>query len=215
MNSADPLLRRDFLVAAAGLLSGQPWKPLVISVNLLLDQAAHSGKGLRPDEIALFQRYQEKARLEFAASGIFFDVRMTEGAFLRQQGYTEIPEKFLTVKAINLLVTESLGYDIDRERTGGCSIGPRPRRPNFSPDPFYKIFLGLKDASGKVLPHEYAHHFTLDTQRQPTAMRNSWADLRNDYWLWRQRHRVPIPQFRACASSEWAKAAPTAESVKK
>jgi hypothetical protein len=34
-------------------------------------------------------------------------------------------------------------------------------------------------------------------------MRNSWADLRNDYWLWRQRHGVPVPQFRACAGSEW------------
>ena len=112
---------------------------------------------------------------------------MTEGAYLRQQGYSEIPEKFLTLKAINLFVTESLGYDIDKDRTGGCSIGPRPRRPGFSPDPFYKIFLGLNDTGEKVLPHEYAHHFTLDTRRQPTVMRNSWADLRNDYWLWRQR----------------------------
>ena len=208
-NSADTLLRRDLLLGAAGLLSGQPLKPLVISVNLLLDHGAHSGKGLRPEEIAVFQSYQEKARQEFAISGILFEVSMTEGAYLRQQGYSEIPEKFLALKAINLFVTESLGYDIDRERTGGCSIGPRPRRANFSPDPFYKIFLGLKDASDKVLPHEYAHHFTLDTRRQPTVMRNSWADLRNDYWLWRQRHGVPIPQFRACAGSEWAKAVPT------
>ena len=208
-NAADPLLRRDFLLAAAGLLSGQSLKPLVISVNLLFDEAAHSGKGLRPEEIALFQRYQEKARREFATSGILFDVRMPEGAFLRQQGYTVIPEKFLTLKAINLLVTESLGYDIDKDRTGGCSTGPRPRRRDFAPDPFYKIFLGLKDANDKALPHEYAHHFTLDTRRQPTVLKNSWADLRNDYWLWRQRHGVPIPQFRACADSEWVKPTPS------
>jgi hypothetical protein len=204
----DPLLRRDFLLAAPVSLSGQFLKPLMISVNLLFDQGAHSGKGLRPGEIALFQRYQEKARREFATSGIFFDVRMTEGAYLRQQGYSEIPEKFLTLKAINLFVTESLGYDIDKDRTGGCSIGPRPRRRGFSPDPFYKTFLGLKDAGDPVLAHEYAHHFTLDTRRQPTALKNSWADLRNDYWLWRQRHGVPIPQFRACADSEWVNVGP-------
>ncbi|HLK21501.1 MAG TPA: hypothetical protein VKT81_21280 [Bryobacteraceae bacterium] len=197
------MLRRGFLQAVPALLSASPPKPLTIHVNLLFDQAAHSGKGLRPEEIAQFQRFQEKARREFAVSGLLFDVRITEGAFVRQQGYTEIPEKFLSRQAINLLVTETLGYDIDRERTGGCSIGPRPRRPGFAPDPFYKTFLGLKDASEHVLPHEYAHHFTLDTRRQPSMMRNSWADLRNDYWLWRQRRGVPIAEFRACAGSEW------------
>jgi len=205
IHSADSLLRRDFLLAAAGWLSGPPVKPLVIGLNLLLDQGAHSGHGLRAEEIALFQQQQERARREYATSGIFFDVNVTEGAYLRQQGYSEIPEKFLTLKAINLFVTESLGYDIDKDRTGGCSIGPRPRRPGFAPDPFYKTFLGLKDAGEKVLAHEYAHHFTLDTRRQPTVLKNSWADLRNDYWLWRQRHGVPILQFRACAGSEWAK----------
>src|ERR1700754_3257039 len=98
MNRAVLLLRRDLLLGAAGLLSGQPWKPLIVGVNLLFDQAAHSGKGLRPEEVALFQGYQEKARREFATSGIFFDVRITEGAFVRQQGYTVIPEKFLTLQ---------------------------------------------------------------------------------------------------------------------
>jgi hypothetical protein len=207
MNSADGVPRRNFLLAIAGasFLSRQPPKPIVISVNLMLDHGAHSGKGLDKSEIALFQRYQEKARREYATSGIFFDVSVTEGAYVRQQGYSEIPDKFLTLKALNLFVTDTLGYDIDKDRTGGCSIGPRPRRPGFAPDPFYKIFLGLKDAGEKVLPHEYAHHFTLDTQRQPTVMRNSWADLRNDYWLWRQRNGVPILQFRACANSEWVK----------
>jgi hypothetical protein len=201
--------RRNFILGLAGggffSRKPEPLKPIVISVNLMFDHGAHSGKGLGEAETGLFQRYQEKARREYATSGIFFDVGLTEGAYLRQQGYSEIPEKFLTLKAINLFVTDALGYDIDRDRTGGQSIGPRPRTPGFAPDPFYKIFLGLRDASEQALAHEYAHHFTLDTQRQPTFMRNSWADLRNDYWLWRQRHGVPILEFRACADSEWAK----------
>jgi hypothetical protein len=209
MNSTDRIGRRDLLLALAGggLFSRkpEPLKQIVISVNLMFDHGAHSGKGLGEAETALFKRYQEKTRLEYATSGIFFDVGVTEGAYLRQQGYSEIPEKFLMLKAINLFVTDALGYDIDRDRTGGQSIGPRPRRPGFAPDPYYKIFLGLRDASEKALAHEYAHHFTLDTRRQPTVLGNSWADLRNDYWLWRQRHGVPILQFRACANSEWAK----------
>jgi hypothetical protein len=106
---------------------------------------------------------------------------------------------------INVFVTDSLGYDIDRDRTGGCSMGPRPRGPRFGGDPFFKIFLGLREAGESTLAHEYAHHFSLDTQRRPTSAGNFWADLRNDYWLWRQRHGVPILEFRACANSEWAK----------
>jgi hypothetical protein len=209
-NSAVQVRRRDFVIgclAGGGFFSRktQPLKPIVISVNLMFDHAAHSGKGLGAAELDLFQRYQEKARREYSTSGIFFDVRETPGAYMRQQGYTEIPDKFLVPKTINVFVTASLGYDIDRERTGGQSIGPRPRRPGFAGDPFYKIFLGLRDAGEKALAHEYAHHFTLDTERQSTVLRNSWADLRNDYWLWRQRHGVPILQFRACANSEWAK----------
>jgi len=209
-SSPDHRSRRDFVLA--GLAGGgffnrktEPLKPIVISVNVMFDNAAHSGKGLSAGEVDLFKRYQEKARREYATSGIFFDVRETPGAYLRQQGYSEIPDKFLVPKTINIFVALSLGYDIDRERTGGQSIGPRPRRPGFAADPFYKIFLGLRDAGEKVLPHEYAHHFTLDTLRQPTTLGNSWADLRNDYWLWRQRRGVPILQFRACANSEWAK----------
>ncbi|HEV8041138.1 MAG TPA: hypothetical protein VGP62_19855 [Bryobacteraceae bacterium] len=199
--------RRDFFLLAAGFSSRkvESLKPIVISVNLMFDHGAHSGKGLAEGELALFKRYQEKARREYAISGIFFEVSVTEGAYLRQQGYSEIPEKFLAPKMINLFVTDALGYDIDRDRTGGQSIGPRPRRPGIAPDPYYKIFLGLRDAGEKVLPHEYAHHFALDTRRQPTVMRNSWADLRNDYWLWRQRHGIPIVDFRACANSEWAR----------
>jgi hypothetical protein len=207
MNLAHSVTRRNFQLAIGGgaFLGRQPLKPIVISVNLMFDSGAHSGNGLGDQEIALFNRYQEETRREYATSGIFFDIKTSEGAYLRQQGYSEIPEKFLILRAINLLVTDSLGYDIDKDRTGGCSIGPRPRRPKFAADRFYKIFLGLRDAAETVLPHEYAHHFTLDTQRQPTVIRNSWADLRNDYWLWRQRHGVPISQFRACANSAWAK----------
>jgi hypothetical protein len=167
-------------------------------------QGAHSGKGLGDGELSAFKYYQEKARREYATSGIRFEVHVTEGAYLRTQGYAEIPTKFLVGKTINLFVTDTLGYDIDKDRTGGCSIGPHPPAPRYGGDRFYKTFLGLKDAGEKTLSHEYAHHFTLDTRRNPSATGNFWADLRNDYWLWRQRHGVPIPEFRACASSEWA-----------
>ena len=182
-----------------------PLKRIVVSVNAMLDHGAHSGKGLQPAEISLFNNYQKRASQEFATSGIFFDIRFVEGAYLRQQGYSEIPDKFLAPTMINLFVTDTLGYDIDRDRTGGSSTGPRVRRPRLAPDPFYKIFLGLKDARETTLPHEYAHHFTLDTQRSPTIAGNLWADLRNDYWLWRQRHGAPIPEFRACQHAEWAR----------
>jgi hypothetical protein len=104
-------------------------------------------------------------------------------------------------------VTDALGYDIDRDRTGGCSMGPRPPNRRSGGDPFYKTFLGLRDAHTTTLPHEYAHHFTLDTQRRPTAAGNLWADLRNDYWLWLQRRGMRIMEFRACANAEWARQA--------
>lgn len=197
-----------FGAAGGGLFSrtpAAPLRPLAIGVSVMLDRGAHSARGLDESEIAKFKQYQEKARREYATSGILFDVRFVEGAYLRTQGYSEIPEKFLARKMINLFVTDTLGYDIDRDRTGGCSVGPRPRGPRSAPDPFYNTFLGLRDASDTTLAHEYAHHFTLDTLRNPTMTGNVWADLRNDFWLWQQRHGVPILQFRACAHSEWAK----------
>ena len=200
------LTRRDLpvaLFAAAGSSAGL--QPIVVSINILFDQGAHSGKGLRADELAKFDRSQDRARREFAVSGIFFQLQLTEGAYLRTQGYSEIPEKFLAANAINLFVTAALGYDIDRERTGGSSSGPRGRRPPFAADPYFKTFLGLGDASDATLAHEYSHHFTLDTQRPPSASGNFWADMRNDYWLWRQRRGVPIAEFRACARSKWAR----------
>jgi hypothetical protein len=202
--------RREF-IAFTGAVSGSfartsdPLTPIIISVQAMFDQGAHSGKGLSESERSTFKRCQERARREFATSGILFDVRVLEGAYLRTQGYSEIPSKFLARKAINLFITSTLGYDIDRDRTGGCSIGPRAPRPGSAGDPFYKTFLGLSEAGGGTLAHEYAHHFTLDTQRNPTTAGNFWADLRNDYWLWRQRHGTPIAAFRACANSPWAK----------
>jgi hypothetical protein len=180
-------------------------RPLIISVQAMFDQGAHNGKGLAEAERSKFRNYQERARREYATSGIHFDVRVLEGAYLRQQGHSEIPDKFLARGAINLFVTDTLGYDIDRDRTGGCSMGPRPPSRWSGGDPFYKTFLGLRDARGTTLPHEYAHHFTLDTQKRPTAAGNLWADLRNDYWLWLQRQGVSISEFRACANSEWAR----------
>jgi hypothetical protein len=203
--------RRKFLALGAGGVwlyarrIPEPLRRIVISVNVMLDRGAHSGKGLTPGEISLFRTYQEKASREYATSGIFFDIHEMEGAYLRQQGYSDIPEKFLVPGMINLFVTDSLGYDIDRDRTGGSSMGPRPRGPRLAGNPFYKIFLGLKDAHETILPHEYAHHLALDTRRNASIASNLWADLRNDYWLWRQRHGVPILEFRACGNSEWAR----------
>ena len=133
----------------------------------MFDQGTHSGKGLSDAEIARFRRFQAKAAREYAVSGIRFDVRELQGAYSRQQGYSEIPDKFLMHGAINLFVTDTLGYDIDRDRTGGCSLGPIPPSRRSGGDPFYKTFLGLRDARDTTLPHEYAHHFTLDTLHRP------------------------------------------------
>lgn len=200
-----PINRRGFLAIAAATGSSRDSAPILVTVNILLDQGAHSGKGLRPDELSKFDRFQDRSRREYAVSGLFFDLRVMEGAYLRTQGYSEIPEKFLMRSAINLFVTETLGYDVDRDRTGGSSIGPRPRRPPLPADPYFKTFLGLREAGENTLTHEYSHHFCLDTQRNPSASGNFWADLRNDYWLWRQRRGVSIPEFRACAHSPWAR----------
>ena len=203
------LRRREFLslgaLAARPVLATDGLRPILISVNVMFDQGAHSGKGLTETEKARFQRYWKVALTEFATSGIVFSFRVVEDAYLRTQGYSDVPEKFLARGMINLFVTETLGYDLDRDRTGGCSSGPRPRRPSSPPDPFFKTFLGMREAGVGTLPHEYAHHFTLDTLRNPTATGNLWADLRNDYWLWRQRHGAAIPEFRACSRAEWAK----------
>jgi hypothetical protein len=222
------MTRRDFIFGAAAgggfftRTKAEPLQPIVIRVNALFDQGAHSGKGLGESEIAAFKRYQERARREYAMSGILFDVRVVEGAYLRTQGYSEIPDRFLARKVINLFVTDTLAYDIDRDRTGGCSVGPtaggptaggptaggpHPRGPRSAGDPFYKTFLGLREAGETTLRHEYAHHFILDTRRNPTIAGNVWADFRNEYWLWRQSHGVPILQFRACVHSEWAEMA--------
>jgi hypothetical protein len=193
--------RREFLLrttAGVGFFAraaNEPLTPIMIRVNALLDHGAHSRKGLGAGEIAAFERYQERARREYAISGILFDVRIVEGAYLRTQGYSEIPDKFLARNAINLFVTDTLGYDIDRDRTGGCSTAAAS---------FSRIFLGLRDAGETTLRHEYAHHFTLDTAKPSTLTSNLWADFRNEYWLWRQSHGVPILQFRACAHSAWA-----------
>ena len=201
----DRVGRREFLALGGAGGSFIPLRPIVISVNAMLDRGAHSGKGLGAGEISAFKNYQEKARREYATSGIRFDVRLVEGAYLRTQGYSEIHPKFLARNTINLFVTDTLGYDMDRDRTGGCSVGPHPPVPKYGGDPFYKTFLGLREARETTLAHEYAHHFTLDTRKNPTAAGHLWADLRNDYWLWRQRHGVPILEFRRCAYSEWAK----------
>src|SRR5260370_21419029 len=160
-------------------------KPILISVNALLDRGDHAVKGLSEAEITAFKNYQEKGRREYATRGIHFDVRIVEGAYLRTQGYSEIHPKFLAPKMINLFVTDTLGYDMDRDRTGGCSVGPHPPIPRIGGDRFYKTFLGLREAAATTHAHEYAHHCTLDTQKDPPTTAHLWADRRNDYCLWR------------------------------
>ncbi len=179
-------------------------KPLLVSVNAMFDQGAHGGKGLSASERQKFAACQERARREYAVSGIRFDVRITEGAYLRTQTYSEIPEQFLVKGRINVFVTETLRLDVDNNRTGGASIGPWRSAPGRVGSRFYKTFLGVREAVEGTLAHEYAHHFTLDTDGRSSTKGNVWADLRNDYWLWRQRSGVVILEFRACAKSEWA-----------
>ena len=191
----------------ANLHSAARLQPLVIAVQVMFDRGAHSGSGLTAGEISLFRRYQENAARDFTASGIRYELHELEGAYLRQQGYSEIPDKFLVRNMINLFVTASLGYDIDRDRTGGCSIGPRKANRRSGAYPFYETYIGLKDARETTLEHEYAHQFTLDTLHRPTAAGNFWADMRNDWWLWRQRHGAAIPEFRACVNQPWARLA--------
>jgi hypothetical protein len=200
-----PVDRREFLFLSSVFAAAISSPRIVIRVQVLADRGAHGGKGLDESELSAFRRMQEKTGREYASSGISFDLRFVEGAFLRTQGYSEIPDKFLARDAINLFVTDQLAYDIDRDRTGGCSTGPRPRFKGYAADPYYKTFLGLRQAGENTLAHEYAHHLTLDTTKYPTGMKNLWADIRNDYFLWRQRHGAAIPEFRACQSQPWAK----------
>ena len=203
--------RREFvLLNAAAMADGSHSTSLVISVHVLFDQAAHSGKGLGEAERSKFHAFQNKAAREYANSGIEFELDYLEGAFSRKQGYSEIPDQFIAPGKINIFVTGTLGYDSDRSRTGGSSIGPRPSGPGLKGNRFYITFLGLNEASESTLAHEYAHHFALDTRNSRSISGNFWTDLRNDYWLWRQRHGVPISGFRSCSNAEWARPKGTA-----
>ena len=203
--SRDILNRREFLLFSAAAVDTSPLASLVISVHVMFDQASHAGKGLGETERIKFQAFKEKAAREFAISGIQFELDYLEGAYSRKQGYSEIPDKFLALGKINIFVTDTLGYDSDRSRTGGSSIGPRLSQPGIKGNRFYITFLGLNESSESTLVHEYAHHFTLDTRNSRSITGNFWSDLRNDYWLWRQRHGVPIRGFRSCSDSDWAR----------
>jgi hypothetical protein len=171
--------RRDFIGfggAAGGFFAAkhpEPSRPLVITVQAMFDQGAHSGKGL-------------KVKPNFPSSGTFRKRRAANtppvesaSMFACWKGLicgSKATRKSLRNSwrgAINLFVTDTLGYDIDRDRTGGCSMGPRPPSRRSGGDPFYKTFLGLRDARDTTLAHEYAHHFTLDTRRNPTAAATS------------------------------------------
>jgi hypothetical protein len=176
-------------------------------VQPLFDQAANGRTGLTEQQQAAFHRRQQSASREYAASGITFELRPAQPAFLREQGHSIIPDRFLSAGAINVFVTDALGYDIDRHRTGGVSIGPHPQRSNKPANRHFIVFLGLRDAGEHTLAHEYAHHFLLDTQRQATAARNFWSDLHIDWLLWRQRRGASIQAFLACRNSPFARPA--------
>jgi len=179
--------------------------PIVVSVRVLFDAGARSGRGLVANDCGKFLHHQEVARREFAASGIHFQVEYISGAYLRTQGYSEIPDQFLALGRINVFVSDTLRLDVDSQRTGGASVGPWPSRPGVSGNRFYKTFFGLREAGGNTLGHEYAHHLARDTTESPSTTGNLWADFRNDYWLWRQRRGAAIEGFRVCADLPWAK----------
>src|SRR5579871_1623944 len=128
---------RHELLSFAVLARNAGERPITVTVQVMYDRGAHAGAGLTEGERRRFRSLQDRARHEFAASGIRFDVRELEGAYLRRQGYSEIPSGFLARGAINLFVTEALGYNIDRDRTGGCSMGPVPPSRRSGGDPFY------------------------------------------------------------------------------
>src|SRR5579884_540893 len=124
--------RREFLAAGvAGLLRGasrENLKPVIVNVQVLFDRGAHSGSGLREDEIAIFRRYQDRARTEYAVSGIVFDLKVREGAYLRTQGYSEIPDRFLSRNAINLFGTAQEDARLVLARADpGCRPTPSTR----------------------------------------------------------------------------------------
>ena len=171
----------------------------------MFDQGAHAGEGLSESERTKFRNYQEKATREFATSGIRFDVRVLEGAYLRQQGYSEIPEKFLARRAINLFVTDALGYDIDRDRTGGCSMGPRPPSARSGGDPFYKTFLGLRDARDTTLPTStpITSRWTRNAVPPPRATSGPTSATITGSGCSATASRYV--EFRACAKSEWVR----------
>lgn len=206
MRAPAHIRRRDLATLAAWPFSRpQPLPPILVRLSILYDAAAHNNTGLSGVERQRFEQLLKRARAEYAVSSLLLRENYVEGAFLRTQGYSEIPERFLTPATINIFVSSSLAYDVDRNRTGGASIGPHGRAPQTSENRFYKTFIGLREASDGTLAHELAHHFTLDTRRNPTPAANLFADLKIDWWLWRQRHGNPIPEFRACANLEWAR----------
>lgn len=147
---------------------------------------------------------QAAADRHFEHSGLRFDVRTIEKAYLRLQGNARIADTFLAPDRINVFVTASLPYDLDRQRTGGASVGPYARGPMFPGNRYYQTFLGLADAGANTLEHEYAHHLTLDTSQAAGPAGNFWSDLRNDYWLWRQRSGASIEAFRRCQATPFA-----------
>ena len=70
------MTRRAFLALSFASQLGAALRPITISVQVMFDRGAHAGQGLSQSEIATFWSHQEKARREFAISGITFNVHI-------------------------------------------------------------------------------------------------------------------------------------------
>ena len=153
--------RREFFMAcggaAGGLAAGRRVEPagfVIVTVQAMFDQGAHSGKGLGEAERSKFQAYQEKARRSMPPAESSSRYTRSKALICGSKDTRKSFEIPGAGARINLFVTDTLGYDIDRDRTGGCSMGPRPPSRRSGGDPFYKSFLGLRDAHDTTLPHE-------------------------------------------------------------
>ena len=91
---------------------GQTLRPLIIGVQAMLDLGAHSIRK---------RRAANAPPVEFVSMFVCW-----KGLICGSKDNSEIPSKFLARGMINLFVTDTLGYDIDRDRTGGCLMGPLP-----------------------------------------------------------------------------------------
>jgi len=192
------ILRASFaglgLALGTGLAQGFPaLKPLTVQVKFILDSSANKSRGLTHHDLTKLSAQRETARRNFARSALHFAETFTNGRYdVPKDGPSPLPLLYLATNCINVVVTDTLGYDIDRHRNGGASAGPPSTK-----GPYYITFLGMRDSSGSTLEHEYGHHLSGDTDRRPPAPpRDTWYDLKVDFRLLWQANAGPVTQFR-------------------